>query len=210
MLSTIGGTSPGVSAFAFNPDAITGGAQITGIPLVTYDIDASGGTRMMCYPNSEASQNDMFNLTSRYKGVFWKSGTRTVAFVGGHGRGPYDYGTAWPTLPLPTGPDPHYVYDPAHGSIGVKGPCAPDLSYSVGNYYYHQIWLVDANHLVQVRQGTLPRSHVQPYEIVYLPAVDRHVIGTTIRGATFDQGQSRLYIAGTWTGAPAIHVYQVT
>jgi hypothetical protein len=214
MLSTITETSCGVAAYGFDPDEISSGGLIVGTPLLSYDTDPTSGgredVRKMSYPNHEASQNDVMNLTSRYKGVFWMPGTRTIAFVGGHGRGPYDYGTAWGTLPLPSDDgENHYVYDPAHALLGIKGPCAPDLDYAEGNYYYHQVWLYDALDLVAVKNGA-ERSHPLPYAIAYLSEMDPHVIATTIAGAAFDKVSGRLYVSATESGSPAVHVYQLS
>lgn len=182
-LSMIGATSSGPSATVFNPDDVGVVSPIPGKTVLFYPL----ATPVCGSAGCEATQNNVFNLTSRVVGVGFPGGTRTVFFVGGHGTGPYCYGTSDecrdPFLP------------------GTKGPHAQP--------YRYQIWAYDANDLVAVKNGSKSPSAPRPYAIWVLDDLPLHGLPVDIMGAGYDPTSGYLFIAQHYGMEPRIDVYKV-
>ena len=110
----IGATSVGPAATVFNPDDVGVKDTIPGKTVLFYPLGQ--GTMIV---NNEASQNDTFNLTSRIAGMAFPAGSRSLLYFGGHGTGPYCYGT-----PQDCGND--------SALADTKGPHAQPYRYQIG------------------------------------------------------------------------------
>lgn len=182
-ISVIGSTSAGPALTVFNPDDVGVKSPIPGKTVLFYDLNhtVAGGK------GSEASQNNIFNLTSRIGGVAFVPGTRSVLFVEGHGTGPYCYETA-----------ANCNNDTALSD--VKGPHAQP--------YRYQILAYDANDLVAVKNGTKATYDPKPYAVIVLDGMPNSN-NPSIAGATLDPTTRRLYITQDYGNKPRVEVYQV-
>lgn len=181
-ISVISSTSSGPAATVFNPDTV-GTGSLTGTTVLYYPLVNPVCGSVGC----EASQNSVFNLTTRLGGMAFPSGSRTVLFIGAHGTGRYCYGTAQECGNDANLPD-------------VKGPHAQP--------YRYQIWAYDANDLVAVKSGQKATHAPQPYavwELTEMPNSDN----PTIAGAGFDPQTGRLYITQDYYDQPRVEVYQI-
>jgi hypothetical protein len=182
-ISVIDTSSYGPALTVFDPNDIGAKNAITGKTVLWYDSahTASGGK------NSEASQNDVFNLTSRVGGVAFIPGTRSVLFVEGHGTGPYCYGT----------------YQECGNDTAlkeVKGPHAQP--------YRYQILAYDANDLLAVKNGTKNVYDPKPYAVIVLDGMP-HSYNPYSMGATYDPETRRLYLTQDYGENPRVEVWQV-
>lgn len=183
-ISIISTTSAGPSATVFDPDNVGSGNSIPGKTVLFYPLEhpVSGGL------GSEASTNDIFNLTTRVGGVVFPPGTRSVLFIGGHGTGNYCYGTA-----AACGNDT--------AMADVKGPHAQP--------YRYQIWAYDANDLAAVRSGSRQTWEPKPYAIWVLSEMPNSW-SPNIAGAGYDPATSLLFIAQEYGSKPRIEVYRIS
>jgi hypothetical protein len=183
-LSIISATSAGPSATVFNPNDVGVKNPIPGTTVVFYPI-----TNALCGPaNCESTQNSVFNLTTRVKGIAFPPGSRSILFFGTQGIGPYCYGTQTDCN------DPY---------TDGKGPHAPP--------YVDLIWAYDANDFVSVKNGVKQPWQISPYAIwqfgteMYSGSEAEY-----ITGAGYDPASGRLYIAQYYGPSPRIDVYQIT
>jgi hypothetical protein len=180
-LSIIGATSSGPSISVFNPADVGHSDPISATTLLFYPLEHA-----LCgAPNCEAMENDLFNLTTRVVGVAFPAGSRSVLFIGGHGTGPYCYGTA----------------------KECDDPALPDNKGPHAQPYRHQVWAYDANDLLAVKNGTKEVWEPQPYAIWELPELEKTAVN--VQGAGFDVATGRLYIAQDYQNNPRIDVYQI-
>jgi hypothetical protein len=182
-ISVISSTSVGPSLTVFNPDDVGTKSSIPGKTVLFYDLNhtVAGGV------GSEASTNNIFNLTSRIGGMAFVPGTRSVLFVEGHGTGTYCYGTAAECGNDTAMPD-------------VKGPHAQP--------YRYQILAYDANDLVAVKNGSKNTYDPKPYAIIVLNGMANS--GTpNIAGATYDPQTGHLFITQEYGPNPRVEVYQI-
>ncbi len=182
-LSVISSTSAGPSLTVFNPDDVGIRTPIPGKTVLYYTLESPACGSAHC----EVTQNPIFNLTTRFGGVAFPAGSRSILFVVAMGTGPYCYGTA------------AACQDPAMGD--VKGPHAPP--------YVYQILAYDANDLVAVHDGNKNPGDPKPYAIIPLNGMPNS--GTYfIQGAVLDPQTNRLYITQDYGSQPRVEVYQIT
>ena len=166
------------------------------------------GTTVLFYPLADPlyavdSTNGFFVLGTEIVGIAFPRGSRSVLFFGKHGTGPYCYGCGCDsgTLGSPTCATtvdcPEYCYDPADGSKGTH-------AYP----YRHQVWAYDATQLVNVKNGTVQASDVQPYAIWRMDEMDTSGSASMV-GAAYDPDSSRLYVAEGYGEEPHVHVYRI-
>ena len=172
-------TSWGPSAFAWNPQQLTGGNLVPATPLLYYPgahptlghWDGSGAT---------------YGGTTQINGVAIIAGTRTALYFGRNGVGPFCYGngTSDKGLVGTIGPDNEaYCYDP---SSTAKGQHAYP--------YQYQIWAYDLNDLAAVKAGTKQPWDVVPYGVwpFALPTPEPMV---RIGGIGYDSSRQVIYVS---------------
>lgn len=181
-VSIVSTTSAGPSLTVFNPDSVGTANPIPGKTVLYYPL-----SNPVCGAvNCEATQNDIYNLSTGYGGMAFPPGSRTVLFVEAHGTGPYCYNTA------------QACNDPAMPD--VKGPHAPP--------YRYQILAYDANDILAVKNGTKQTWEPKPYGI--WPLNDMPNSGNAfIKGAGYDPETGQLYIAQDYGTQARIEVYQI-
>lgn len=173
-LSVIARTSRGPALFAFDPVS----QDATAVPLVYYDNDDTHALAPV------RTQNPMFNLATRIRGVVMIDGS--VLFVGVQGTGPYCYGEGAECK------DPVNPYKGEHAYP-----------------YRTQIWAYAAADLAKVKAGTLAPWQVKPYATWTLPQ-----IGTgydVAGGMVFHPTTKRVYITKRFGEGdrPTVEVYEV-
>lgn len=183
-ISVISSTSSGPAATVFNPDNIGSGNSVSGTTVLYYPLANPVCGSVGC----EASQNEVFNLTTRLGGMAFPAGSRSVLFIGAHGTGRYCYGTAAACSNDTNLPD-------------VKGPHAQP--------YRYQIWAYDANDLVAVKNGSKQTYAPKPYAVWELNGMPNSS-NPTIGGAGYDPDTGRLYITQDYYDQPRVEVYQIT
>jgi hypothetical protein len=183
-LSIISTTSAGPSATVFDPATVGSSNPIPGTTVLFYPLSAEVCGASGC----EATQNSIFNLTSRFGGMAFPPGTRTVMFVGATGIGPYCYGTA-------------AACNNDQALSDVKGPHAQP--------YQYQIWVYDANQLVAVKNGQAAASSPKPYAIWVLNDMPNSG-NPNIAGAGYDPQTGMLFITQDYGAQPRVEVYQVS
>jgi hypothetical protein len=182
-ISVISSTSAGPSATVFNPDSVGVSSSIPGKTVLYYDLNNPVCGKVQC----EATQNEVFNLTTRVGGMAFPPGTRSLLFVGGHGTGRYCYGTSI-----------ECSNDTALSE--VKGPHAQP--------YRYQIWAYDVNDLLAVKNGSKQTWDPKPYGIWVLTEMPNSG-NPMIAGAGFDPESGRLYITQDYGTNPRVEVYQI-
>lgn len=190
----VGCQSAGPALTVFNPDSI-GFTGHTGSTVAFYPL-GSNSNHALCSgatcssPNPEATTNDLYNLTTRFGGLAFPSGTRSVLVFGRHGMGTYCYG-----LPTDCGGDP--------AESDAKGPHAFP--------YRFQVWAYDANDLMRVRSGALKTWEVRPYAYWGVDALSHWVRPgyAKIRGAGYDPESRRLFVTTDYGERPRVDVFQV-
>jgi hypothetical protein len=180
-MSIIGATSAGPSATVFDPSTVGTADRIPGKTVLYYPIDAALCGAEGC----EATRNDVFNLTSRVRGMAFVRDTRSILFFGSHGTGPYCYGTV----------------------ASCRTPGESDYSGPRAAPYEHRIWAFDAADLVAVKDGRRRSHSPRPYAIWSLP--DLKLPAKDVLGAGFDPETGRLYIAQEFGIEPRIDVYEL-
>lgn len=172
--------SNGPSVSVFDPNTIASGSAKV---LVGYPLGQQLGP-------GEATQNPLYNLTTKIRGVVFPNGTRSVLFFGRHGVGPYCYGT---------GPD---CNDPADESKGTH-------AYP----YKYQVWAYDANDLLAVKNGSKSPQSVAPYATWLLSLPFGSGGGQSLLGgAAYDAVNSLIYVSQQCSDtncAPVIHAFKV-
>lgn len=183
-LSIIGATSSGPSATVFNPNDVGTTTPIPGKTVLFYPL----ATPVCGSQGCEATQNNVFNLTTRVQGVAFPPGGRTVLFFGTHGTGPYCYGTQ------------DECGDPF---VDGKGPHAPP--------YRNQVWAYDANDLEAVKNGQKQPAQLRPYAVWTFGANEMYSAPNApyIQGAGYDAETGRVYITQDYGGQPRVDVYQI-
>jgi len=158
--------SNGPAVSVFDPAKLGSGTTTPAIDLVGYPLGSNLGP-------GETTQNNLFNLATKIKGVVFPTGTRSVLFFGRQGIGAYCYGDGGPCG------DPSDQY---------KGPHAYP--------YVYQIWAYDANDLLAVKQGSKSRSQIQPYGLwnFSLPTESRQS-SRLVGGAAYDAKNQLIYIS---------------
>lgn len=196
-LSIISRTSYGPSVSVFDP------AQL-GVTTVASKM-------LVGYPQSNPSlgnygvHNPLFSGATQIGGVAFPGGTRSVLFVGRHGT-TYCYGEGTSTQSLHNTPVPGtggafvYCYDPTDPYKGTHG-----------YPYQHMVWAYDAVELLAVKQGLKNPWDVLPYATWTLGEMSGGSGAATLRSATYDPATRRWYmVQGGGSGAPTVHVYEVT
>ncbi len=183
-ISIISTTSSGPSATVFDPNTVGSANPIKGTTVLYYPLSNAVCGSVGC----EATQNSIFNLTTRVGGMAFPPGTRTVMFVGATGVGPYCYGTA-----LACGNDT--------AMPDVKGPHAQP--------YQYQIWAYDANDLVAVKNGSKASYAPKPYGIWVLTEM-LNSGNPNIAGAGYDPQTGLLFITQDYGANPRVEVYKVS
>lgn len=181
-ISVVSATSAGPTLTVFNPDDVGVKNPIPGTTILFYPLSNPACGSVGC----EATQNNVFNLTTGYGGIAFPTGSRSVLFIESQGTGPYCYGTAAECN------DP---YQP-----DVKGPHAPPYRYQISAY--------DANDLLAVKNGTKKIWEPKPYAV--WPLSDLPINRAMIGGAGYDAETGRLFIATDYSNQPRIEVYQIT
>lgn len=173
--------SNGPSVSVFDPANIASGSAKV---LVGYPLGQQLGP-------GEATQNALYNLTTKVRGVVFPTGTRSVLFFGRHGVGPYCYGT------------------------GAECNDSADDSKGTHAYpYKYQVWAYDANDLVAVKNGSKSPQSVTPYatwnyNLPFEGTGGSHMIG----GAAFDPATNNIYVSQQCADtncAPVIHAFKVS
>jgi hypothetical protein len=124
-------------------------------------------------------------------GFAWPSGTRSVLFMTRVGGG-----------------------TPCYGTGGASGGTCVDPTSSVNGYhaypYVNRVFAYDAQHLLEVKQGTRLPGAVQPvahWDVADMTEVEGQA---QIRSAAYDDTTRRWYVVAAAGGfAPKIHVYQL-
>ncbi len=176
-LSIISRTSSGPAVSVFNPDDVGRVSPVPAIPLVGYPLSTP------LAPNN--SQNALFNNATAITGVAFPAGTRSVLFIGTHGKGQYCYGES------ALCGDPAGIYKGSHAYP-----------------YVHQVWAYDATELALVKNGLKQPWEVRPYAVWHLSDINNNG-GATIAGAAYDQTTGRLYMTEKYGARPRVHVYQI-
>jgi hypothetical protein len=197
--------SAGPSLTVFNPDSL-GMSGHAGVTVVQYPVE--GPNRTLCegaqcsasVPESQTS--NIYNLATRFGGLAFPSGTRSVLMFGRQGVGTYCYG-----LPYPR---------PADGGIPGETYCGfdPPESDAKGPHafpYRYQFWAYDANDLVKVKNGLLEPWQIKPYAYWGITALDRYVTPghAQIMGAGYDPETRRLYVTTIYGESPRVDVFQI-
>lgn len=187
--------SAGPSLTVFDPDRVGFDSVVTGNTILHYPLNQNEN-RTLCEgvscssPTPEATTNNLYNLATRYGGVAFPSGTRSVILFGRHGTGTYCYGT------------PQECFnDPADNDS--KGPHAYP--------YRYQIWAYDANDLVAVRNGTLKTYQPRPYAVWQIDDLN-HVVApgfAKIVSAGYDHDTRRLYVVLDYGERPRVEVFEI-
>jgi hypothetical protein len=187
-LSTLARTSFGPSLFAFNPDDLGAVDSPKATPLLYYTQANPLG------PYQGDSQ--LFNGTTKYVGMAFPKGSRSVLFFGWHGAGPYCYGEGTKLQPAPAGT----CYDPEWSAKGEHG-----------YPYVRRVWAYDLLDLVKVKAGTLKPWEPRPYAFWDLDFPIK-VNVNYVNGAAYDPVGNRLFVGQPHGDgdAPAIHVYGFT
>jgi hypothetical protein len=193
--SIVTGTSNGPSAFAFNPEGISGRVNVPAVPLLFYPSSSP-------LQESVAGQSQqLWNWTSIPRGCALPNGTRSLLFIGRHGAGKFEYGVG--------GVNGHTndaarrpIYDPSDSSTGEHAwP------------YRYQVWAYDVMHLANVKQGKARPGSVRPYAVwtLNLPfevAEDGH----NLEGIAYDSKRAMLYLVQSEAakfGESIVHVLHV-
>jgi hypothetical protein len=180
-LSIIGATSSGPSVTVFNADNVGTANPIPGKTVLFYPLSNPVCGSQGC----EATQNNIFNLTTRVVGVAFPPGTRSVLFIGGHGTGPYCYGTA----------------------AECNDPALPDNKGPHAQPYRYQVWAYDANDLLAVKNAQKQTWAPKPYAIWVLPEMTHTAVN--IMGAGYDPQTGEFFIAQDYGMKPRIDVYKI-
>ncbi len=213
-LSLIGSISAGPSATVVDLSHL-GSAPITGTTVLNYPIDATNGDHALCdrangqcqFPDPEAHQSSVYNLTSRLGGWAFPAGGRTLLVMTTLGTGRYCYG-CWTNSPGLDGTDcdPNgtpYCVDYADNQSSNKGPHA---------WPYRYQWLAyDVNDLVAVKNGTKRPDQPYPYGVWADTNMD-WVVGAgsaILLGAGFDPTTNQFYVAVDYASRPQIHVFRI-
>ncbi len=186
--------SAGPSLTVFNPDSLgmTGhrGTTLAQYPLTTTvnHTLCEGAQCTAATPENQTSS--LYNLATRFGGMAFPAGTRSVILFGRQGTGPYCYGTAAECGNDPAEPE-------------AKGPHAYP--------YRYQIWAYDALDLMKVKAGTLKTWEIKPYAYWGISALNHHVAAghAQVSGAGYDPETRRLYVTTVYGENPRVDVFQV-
>jgi hypothetical protein len=146
------------------------------------------GNTLLYYPDPENGVSDEYFhwlQSTASRGIAFPKGTRSVLFIGQQGE-TRCYGTG----------------------EACNDPC--DSSKGTHSYPYHiKVWAFDANDLVKVKNGEYQPWEIRPYAVWTLSELESGGCAS-IRSATYDPDERRLYIAPGYGEKPIIHVYEVT
>lgn len=192
-LSILGASSAGPSATVFEPADVGTRDPIPGTTVLFYPL-GNETTR------DGTTTNDIFVQSDQVAGIAFPPGTRSVLFIGRHGRGEYCYGPGTDDVSLhgmPDGEGNVWCHDPSDSSKGTHA--FP---------YVHYVWAYDANDFVEVREGRREPWDVVPYATFTLDGIDDG--GTArIAGATFDPDTGRLFLTERYGEEPRVHVLRI-
>jgi hypothetical protein len=194
--SIVSATSDGPAAFAFDPNALTFGANVSATTLLYYP---HGYSLEKSVPGES---NQIWNWTSMVRGCAIPSGTNSVLFMGSHGSGEFQYGVGGVNGHTNTTPQIP-IYDPSDSSTGEHAwP------------YRYQVWAYDVNELAKAKTGIIKPYEVKPYSVwsFKIPFEDqngRHNTG----GIAYNPKTKQLYFvqsnAGPY-GEPVVHVFKIS
>jgi hypothetical protein len=192
-LSIISCISSGPAATVFDPDHVGTQDPIPGSTVVYYPLSnylKSGGM----------TEENTFTFGSSVKGIAFPEGSKSVLFFGvqtladGYCYGP---GTNDPNLHKVPTAGGTYCYDLCSHSKGGHG-----------YPYYHYVWAYDANHLLQVKNGTKEPWEIEPYAAWRLNEMNSGGCAG-MRSAAYDQNTRRVYITQSYGEQPKVDVYQI-
>lgn len=194
-LPIIGCNSAGPAVTAFHPDSLYRTGTSEGTTLLFHPLGA-GADHALCAgaqcerPAPEAETSEIYNLATRFGGLAFPAGSRSLLFFGRQGIGPYCYGT-----PDECGGDP--------AEPDAKGPHAYP--------YRFQIWAYDAADLAKVGNGSLKSYEPRPYGIWAVDDLDAWTGKgmAKIRGAGFDAVTGRWYITTDYGEEPRVDVFLI-
>ena len=195
ILSIIGRTSFGPSAYAFNPKDIVG----TDVPVPVVDLLYYTMEHPLADPDT---QNELFTRTDQLGGCFIPPGSRSLLFVGYHGMGAPCYGRGTSN-------------EEEHGTVGDDGMmrCYDPTTGAQGEHTYPyrgQVWAYDLNDLVDVRNGAKAPWDVAPYDVWALPDVSQESYRVVRGGVGFNPADGRIYVAEIFWDSPRVDVFRVT
>ncbi len=191
--------SAGPALTTFNPDSL-GLPGHRGNTLALYPVSPTVNHTLCegaaCLARApEATTNTLYNTATRFGGIAFPAGTRSVLLFGRQGLGNYCYGIAG------TGPDADCPPDPPEAD--GKGPHAfPDR---------FQVWAYDASDLARVRRGEIQPWEVRPYAYWGIHDLDGYVGAghARIRGAGYDPSTRRWYVTTENGERPRVDVFQI-
>jgi hypothetical protein len=191
VLSIIGRTSFGSSAFGFDPAAL-GTAKPALTPWWFYTME---------HPLADAERvNELFTRADKLGGIAFVPGTRSILVLGTHGMSKlcYGHGTANSAEHLTRGADGEVrCYNPLDGAKG-------EHAYP----YRGQVWAYDANDALAVKSGRKKPWEIRPYAVWALPGVSTENYRVNRGGVAFDPATGRLYVTTDYGETPRVDVFQ--
>ncbi len=187
-LASFQSNGPGLAVF--DPRLVGDGVKVAAPQLAGYPLDR---------PLAPVEQqNDLWNFSSKPKGVAFPQRTRSILVFGRHGSGPYCYGDGGAVRPVGS---TEWCYDPA---VEYKGIHAYP--------YVYKVWAFDVNDLIKVRGGKMKEWEVRPYahwtfSLPFQSANPSSMLG----GAAYDAKTDRVYISQLNADGdyPIIHAFRI-